>query len=98
MSACTMNIYSAYKGTFVSFNNQPNDEKRIQLNTTISPEAFGLIKAESQRVNQPIGEILDRLILDGCQINERLPYESHTTELEEAKKRLDVRFGKIDLV
>jgi hypothetical protein len=81
----------------VSFNNQ-FDEKRIQLNTTLSTEAFGLIQAESARVNQPIGEILDRLILEGCQFAESLPFEGQSAELEVAKKRLDASIGKIDLV
>ena len=73
-------------------------EKRVELYISLSPEAFGLITAESKRENQPIGIILDRLILEGCQLDEDLPLESHTMELEEAKKRLDSGIGKIDLV
>jgi hypothetical protein len=74
------------------------EENRIKLKISLSSEAFGLVTAESKRVNQPIGEILDRLILEGCQFSEDLPFETHSSELEEARRRLDAGIGKIDLV
>ena len=74
------------------------NEKKIRINITLSSEAYGLIKAESERANLSISEILERLILESCLDDEDLPYESHSYELEEAKKRLDAYIGKIDLV
>jgi hypothetical protein len=71
---------------------------RILIKTTLSQEAYGLLEAESRREKKPIGKILDRLILEGCTIDDSYPPESHTIELEEARKRLDVPFDKVDVV
>jgi hypothetical protein len=74
------------------------NEDRINLNTTLSTEAFGLLEVESKRENKTIGEILDRLILEGCSYGDSVSPETHSDELETAKKRLEIRFDKIDLV
>jgi hypothetical protein len=71
---------------------------RILIKTTLSQEAYGLLEAESRREKKSIGKILDRLILEGCAIDDSYPPESHTLELEEARKRLDVPFDKVDIV
>jgi hypothetical protein len=74
-----------------------NSEKRLRLEITLSSEAYGLIKLESERQNQSIDRILDRLILEGCQIDEGLTPESHTKELNGAKERLGDQFNKFDI-
>ena len=80
-------------------NKKPKTSKdRVILKTTLSPEAYGLLEAESRREKKSIGEILDRLILEGCSIDDSYSPESHTIELEEARKRIDVSFDKIDVV
>lgn len=80
-------------------NEKPRTTKnRVILKTTLSSEAYGLLEAESRREKKSIGKILDRLILEGCTIDDSYPPESHTIELEEARKRLDVPFDKVDVV
>jgi hypothetical protein len=60
-------------------------ESRIALTTSLSPESFSLLQAEAQRAKRSIGEVLDRLILEGCRLNEELPPESHYGDMKKFK-------------
>jgi hypothetical protein len=90
-------IFDACNRGYMPSNEFSDNEKRIRLEITLSSEAYGLIKAESESQNQPIDRILDRLILEGCQIAEGLPPESHTKELKGARDRLGDQFNRFDI-
>ena len=62
----------------------------------MQPEAYALLEAEASREEKEIGEILDRLILEGCSIDEALPPESHFTDVEKPNKRSEPQFDKFN--
>ena len=71
-------------------------DSRVLLTTSLSPEAFALLEAETEREKKSIGEILDKLILEGCTIDEGLPPESHYVDVEKPKNKFELRFDKFN--
>jgi hypothetical protein len=72
------------------------EEPRISLVTSLSSEAYVLLESEAKREGKPIGEVLDRLILEGCILDEGLPLESHIVDLEKLNKRPETSFDKFN--
>jgi hypothetical protein len=71
-------------------------DSRVLLTTSLSPEAYALLEAEAQREKKSVGEILDRLILEGCALDEGLPPESHYVDVEKPNKRSEPQFDKFN--
>ena len=73
-----------------------NKESRTILTTSLSPDAYVLLEAEARREEKDIGVILDRLILEGCSMDEGLPPESHFSDVEKPNKRSEPQFDKFN--
>ena len=77
-------------------NVKPLDEPKVSVVASISHEAYMLLKLESDREGKTVGEILDRLILEGCVLDDELPPESHTVDLEKLNKRPETNFDNFN--
>lgn len=73
-----------------------NKESRKILTTSLSPEAYSLLEAEALREEKDMGVILDKLILEGCNVDEGLPLESHFSDIKKSNEIPKPQFDKFN--